>query len=108
MNKEKWDSLSDDVQEIIEEINAEWIIKHGEAWDVLDEAGIASFTDAGNTVIELDAAEDARWKEAVDSVMDIYVEGTAELGLDGASILEYAIERLEDAQKGNFRSKYID
>ena len=39
MNKEKWASLPADVQKIIEEINAEWIIKTGQGWDEIDKEG---------------------------------------------------------------------
>ncbi len=33
MNKKKWESLPKEVQEIIEQVNKEWIEKTGKAWD---------------------------------------------------------------------------
>ncbi|UCF57733.1 MAG: TRAP transporter substrate-binding protein, partial [Deltaproteobacteria bacterium] len=39
MNLDKWNSLPKDVQKIIEEVNKEWILKHGEAWDSSDDEG---------------------------------------------------------------------
>ena len=81
--------------------------KHGVAWDEFDVKGKKAFIDAGNTIIEIDAEEAARWKETVAPVMDTYVKETGEKGLDGDSILKYVKGRLEDAYKGNFTSKYV-
>jgi len=43
MNKDKWNSISAANQKIIEQINKEWIIKHGDAWDASDAEGIVFF-----------------------------------------------------------------
>ncbi len=52
MSKEKWESC--DVQQAIEAINAEWAVKHGEAWDTSDMLGMKYFLSQGNEIIGLD------------------------------------------------------
>ena len=40
MNKGKWNSLTPDVRKIIEQVNEEWIVKTGQAWDEIDKVRI--------------------------------------------------------------------
>ncbi|MDY7001727.1 MAG: TRAP transporter substrate-binding protein, partial [Thermodesulfobacteriota bacterium] len=54
MNKDKWESLPRDVQATIREINAEWVDKHGRAWDESDVVGRKFFLELGNKFIALD------------------------------------------------------
>ena len=107
MNKDKWDKLPDDVKKTIEEINQEWVIKHGEAWDSSDLIGIKFFLDKGNTIIGINPNEAARWKKAVQPVMDQYEKEVKGKGLPGDKVLNYVQKRLKDAEKGKFKSKYI-
>ncbi len=51
MNKDKWNSLNPEQQTIIREINAEFALKHGQAWDESDEEGMAFFLEKGGKVI---------------------------------------------------------
>ena len=53
MNKDKWNSLSQPIQKIIEQINLEWVDKHGEAWDTSDAQGIVFFLNQGGEIIGL-------------------------------------------------------
>ncbi len=43
MNKNKWDSLTQTQQDTIQAINAEFALKHGQAWDKADELGMEFF-----------------------------------------------------------------
>ena len=51
MNKASWAKLSADQQQIIEAVSAEWVDKHGQAWDQADEEGMA-FIHSGNSPAE--------------------------------------------------------
>ncbi|MDZ7665623.1 MAG: hypothetical protein U5K27_09915 [Desulfotignum sp.] len=51
MNKDKWNSLTPEQQKTIREINAEFALKHGQAWDESDEEGTAFFKEKGGEVI---------------------------------------------------------
>jgi TRAP-type C4-dicarboxylate transport system substrate-binding protein len=99
MNKAKWNSLSPDVQKTIREINAEWAVKHGEAWDSSDMEGIVYFLKQGNSIIGLDAKEAARWQKAVQPIIDEYVQEMNEKGFDGRQIVDYTIETLNSLQQ---------
>ena len=81
MNLDKWNSLPKDIQKIIEEVNGEWIAKHGEAWDDSDKAGREFTLSLGNKIIPLSEAENARWAKAAEPVIDAYVKDKAAKGL---------------------------
>ena len=83
MNKDKWNSLPPDIQKIIEEINEEWVVKHGQAWDDSDEEGKQFFLSKGGEFINLDAKEMARWKKAVAPILDAYVANMKKEGING-------------------------
>jgi TRAP-type transport system periplasmic protein len=88
MNKDKWASLPVDVQNTIETLNAEYVVKHGAAWDQADEDGKAFVKELGHETITLDEAEAARWKEAVAPILDEYVATMKEKGLPGEEFLK--------------------
>ncbi|MBU2489080.1 MAG: TRAP transporter substrate-binding protein [Proteobacteria bacterium] len=74
MNKAKWDSLSPEIQKILDEVSAEYVAVHGAAWDEADAEGRAHTLAQGNEIIELSAEENARWKAAVQPVIDDYIK----------------------------------
>ncbi len=87
MNKAKWAALSPEDQKIINDINAEWAVKHGQAWDESDKEGMAFFLENKNSVIEIDDKEIARWKSAVAPIVDDYAAELDKKGLDGKAII---------------------
>jgi len=95
MNKDKWNALPADIKSIIEEINKEWAIKHGEAWDKSDMAGIRFFLNQGNQIIGLNKKEAARWKKAAAPVIQEYVDGMKKKGFNGKEIVDYTVKVLE-------------
>ncbi len=99
MNRDKWNSLPSDIQSIIEEINDEWVIKHGEAWDASDMEGIGYFLSQGGVIIGLNKKEAARWKKAVRPVIDDYIEDMNKKGFDGKEIVDYTMKTLEKYSK---------
>ena len=88
MNKSKWNKISPEDQKVIEEINKEWALKHGEAWDSSDEEGMAFFKEKGGTVITLDDAESGRWVTAVQSVIDDQIKMLDDMNVDGAAVFD--------------------
>jgi TRAP-type transport system periplasmic protein len=88
MNKSKWNSLDAKDQQLIEGINKEWAVKHGEAWDSSDVEGTEFFkSQKGNEIIQLDDAEAARWGAAVAPVIDAYAKKLSEQGVDGKAVI---------------------
>ncbi|MBW1988764.1 MAG: TRAP transporter substrate-binding protein [Deltaproteobacteria bacterium] len=74
MNKDKWNKLPEDVQKVMDEVSAEWVAVHGAAWDEADAAGREHTLAEGNEIITLSDEENARWKEAVQPVIDDYIK----------------------------------
>jgi len=89
MNKKKWNALSPDIQKTIEEINKEWIPKHGAAWDSSDAEGRKYFLKKGGKIITLSKAEQARWKKAAKPVIAKYIAQMKEKGINGKAVVDY-------------------
>ena len=89
MNKDKWNSLPKDVQQIIEEINKEWIIKEGEAWDKSDLEGREYALSKGHKFVKLTEEEKQRWLKTVRPVIDQYIKDAEAKGLPGKEYVEF-------------------
>lgn len=101
MNKAKWDSMPDDLKKIFTEVSEAWVDVHGKTWDRVDTEGREFSIKQGNTVIELSSEENAKWKAAVQPVINEYVKAATEKGLPG----EKAVETLKKLI-GEYSSKY--
>lgn len=107
MNKDEWNALPKDIQKIIEDINAEWMIKHAQA-RVEDEAFGAMYgLRKGNCLIGVNPDATKNWVEAVQPVIDNYIKETKAKGLPGDAVVAYVKKRLEDEEQGRFKSKYL-
>ncbi|MBN1832603.1 MAG: TRAP transporter substrate-binding protein [Deltaproteobacteria bacterium] len=89
INRHKWNSLPQDIKETIEEINQEWRVKTGEAWESSDEEGREYTLAQCNEIIELGKEESDRWAEAVSTVITDYVDNTKEKGLPGQDYVDF-------------------
>jgi TRAP-type C4-dicarboxylate transport system substrate-binding protein len=98
MNKDKWNKISKKDQKIIEQINEEWIVKHGEAWDSSDMEGIKYFLNQGGQIIGLDKKEAEKWKNAVAPVIDDYVKKGKEMGIPAQEVVDFTIKTLNSLQ----------
>lgn len=94
MNKEKWNNISPTLQKVIKEINSEWAVKHGKAWDDSDKAGLEFFLSNGGKVIELSPEESIKWQEAVSPVIDDYINKSKANGIDGKSVVDFIKSKL--------------
>ncbi len=89
MNKGKWNKLSPAAQEHIQAINAEWSVKHGEAWDAADKAGLGFFISKGGQVVSISDAESKKWEAAVVPVIDGYIKKANSKGVDGKAVVDF-------------------
>jgi len=87
MNKAKWNALDPKDQAIISAINAEWAVKHGQAWDESDKEGMAFFLEHKGTVIDITGDEAARWEAAVAPIIDDYAAELDSKDLDGKAVI---------------------
>ena len=94
INKDKWNSLPEDIQNIFTEVSEEWIDKHGKVWTYYDKAGIDYFlTFEGRELIELSPVEMARWVEATQPLIDEYITEKTAMGLSASEYQQYLIDR---------------
>jgi TRAP-type C4-dicarboxylate transport system substrate-binding protein len=89
MNKDRWNSLTPEQQKIIREINAEFALKHGQAWDESDEEGMAFFLEKGGKVIPQSDEQSKLWADTAASVIDDYIKTASEKNIDGQAIVDY-------------------
>jgi len=90
MNQRKWDSLSKDIQKVIEDVNKEFIDISGKAWDTADLEGRKFSTELGNKMISLAPAEAAKWEKALKPLLDDYIKDSTNKGLPGKEALKEA------------------
>jgi len=95
MNLDQWNSLPEADQKIMEATAAEWVGVHGEAWDRADQVGREYTQSLGNELIPLSAEESARWRKAVEPVIDDYIVNTP----NGAQYVEQIRALIAEASK---------
>jgi len=95
MNLDKWNSLPSDIKEVFTEVSEEWAEKHAKLWTYYDKAAADYFmTFSGREIIELSAAEMARWVDAAAVVKDTYMVDKTALGLPVDDYEDYINERV--------------
>ena len=99
MNKDKWNALPPDIQKIIEQVNVEWVEKHGKAWDEIGKAGKDFTIKLGNQIIKVSADENRKWERALKPLYDEYVKSMKDKGLPGDEVLKFYLEQLYKYQK---------
>ncbi|MCD6306959.1 MAG: TRAP transporter substrate-binding protein [Deltaproteobacteria bacterium] len=72
MNLDKWNALPDDVKKVFDETAKEWVNVHGKAWDEADQEGRKFTLSLGNEIITLSDEENAKWRKAVEPIINQY------------------------------------
>ena len=80
------------------DVSAEFVDKHGEAWNQADAEGLEFVQGLNREIIALSADEEARWKAAVEPIVAKYLAQTAEKGLPGADFLKDAQALIAEAR----------
>lgn len=96
MNKDKWEAMPKDIQDIFTEVSAEYAEKYAETWNNIDVAGINySLSIPGNEVYKLTDAEGQRWHDTVQPVIGKYVTNMTASGFEDAqSYVNYIKDRI--------------
>jgi TRAP-type C4-dicarboxylate transport system substrate-binding protein len=97
MNKEKWNSLPKDIQQIIDKLNGEWFEKQAKLWTAVDEEGREFVTKTGHKVTKATAEEETRMRERMKPILDAYVKSMKEKGLPGEEALKWCQDYLKTA-----------
>jgi TRAP-type C4-dicarboxylate transport system substrate-binding protein len=98
MNKEKWNSLPKDIQDIIEKLNKEYAEKQGKLWDIGDAEAIEWLNKSGKHMF-VKAADDEVLKmaERQKPLLDAYVKNVKAKGLPGDEALKWLQDYLKTA-----------
>lgn len=95
MNKDKWDSLPADIQEIFNKnSDEEWLKKVAEVWRASDDKGIQIAVDAGNEHIVLTEEQMAGFNEALAPVVDAWIEEQGD-DFDAQALVDTARKTIE-------------
>jgi TRAP-type C4-dicarboxylate transport system substrate-binding protein len=91
MNRAKYDALPDDLKAILDAESGAKLSSFATQvmWD-MDAPAREIAEKAGNSIIELDASEVARWKAASQPVIDRWIADMNDKGIDGAALIEQA------------------
>lgn len=101
MNKQKWESLDPEVQEVIDGLSREQAIWTGRYMDDhVKEAVRWAKVEEGLEVVSLSDEEKARWKSRLEPVIQNYVETTEKKGLPGKAFLERLYELKAEVEGG--------
>ncbi|MCA0872463.1 TRAP transporter substrate-binding protein [Seohaeicola saemankumensis] len=96
MNKDKYNSMPEDLRAILDEKSGQALSKFAaEVMLEYDAPGRAIAVDKGNTIVQLDAAEVARWKEKAQPVIERWVADMDSKGIDGNALIEQAKELIK-------------
>jgi len=99
MNLDKWNSLPKDIQKVFEKVSKEWIRKHAEGWDKVDQDGRQFTIEQGNQIIPLREDENERWVKAVRPVIDEYAQSLEDKGLPGTKYVEFIQKQISKYSK---------
>ena len=98
MNQKSWDALPADLQQIVADVSAEFVDKHGLAWNQADAEGLEFVKGLNREIIPLSPEEEALWKAQVAPIVEKYLAQSAEKGLPGADFLKDAQAMIAEAR----------
>lgn len=99
MNKEKWNELPPDIQQIMEKISEEYWDKGAKVWDQMTADAVRTLTGVKHTFVSLSAAEEDRWVKEITPLYDTYVKEKSAKGLPAAEAMKFVQDWLKKNQK---------
>ncbi|MFO7636614.1 MAG: TRAP transporter substrate-binding protein [Clostridia bacterium] len=104
VNNQKWDALPEELQKIVLDVTARVYEETAVGlWDVQNADALTWIEETQNMeIIELSAAEQARWKEKVSVMLENYKVEITTKGHDGAQIVQTVLD-LADTYNGIYR-----
>jgi TRAP-type C4-dicarboxylate transport system substrate-binding protein len=99
MNKEKWNALSPDIQQIMEKLNDEYEAKICQVWEKMTLESIRSLAAAKHVTTSLSREEDERWFKAAAPVYDTYIKEKSAKGLPAADAYKFVQDWVNKNQK---------
>jgi TRAP-type C4-dicarboxylate transport system substrate-binding protein len=98
MNKNKWNALPPDIQQTIEKINDEFLVREGKTWDAASDAGREFGLKSGLRIINLSKEETEKAAAALKPLGNDYLQRMKKLGLPGDEAMKFVQDRIRDFQ----------
>ncbi len=99
MNKDKWNSLPKDIQDIFDKLDEEWINRVSKKWADWEMMGRTNLQKMGNKFIVLSKEQNALWAAKVRPILDDYVKAAKAKGLPGDEVLRFCLDFLKTNDK---------
>lgn len=99
MNRDSWNSLPKDVQDVITEVSTEWKRRTSKAWGDSDEEGMKFSLSLGNKIIKLSDREADNWVEAVQPVIEKYISTAENRGFPGREYINFIKDKIKESKK---------
>ena len=100
MNKDKYDSLPDDLKKVIDDNSGlEFSIFAGGTQADADGPARQVAVDAGNNIITVSEEEAAEWEEMSQPVYDAWIADVESQGIDGQALIDEARQLMSEYQK---------
>ncbi len=91
MNKDKYESLPDDLKKVIDDNSGlEFSVFAGGTQEDSDAPARAAAVERGNNIVTLDAEQTAVWKDASQPIYDEWVADMNSKGIDGQALIDEA------------------
>jgi TRAP-type C4-dicarboxylate transport system substrate-binding protein len=96
MNKQKWESIPENLQKIITDVSRDWAEKHGQVWNYYDSVAIDHFLSLGEgrEVIPLSESESNKWVQATQPLLQKAIADRNAKGLPATDIEKYINDRV--------------
>ncbi|MGH6895523.1 MAG: TRAP transporter substrate-binding protein [Geminicoccaceae bacterium] len=102
MNKDTYESLPDDLKQVIDDNSGMTLAKQiGKVWDEAEVPGLEAAEATGAEFYMIEGAELERWKEASQPVIEAWIEQMDANGQDGAALVEEARSLIEQYSASN-------
>lgn len=96
VNKDKFNELPKEVQEIFIEVGREYTVESGVIANEMDEKGLQHMVDNGLTVVEMKPGEKEKYAELIPNMAKSWVEDANKAGYNGTEIMKRYIELLKE------------
>jgi len=97
MNKEKWNALPKDIQQIIDKLNEEWLEKHAKVWSQIDDEAREFSVKKGHKFTKASPEDETKMREQMKPVFDAYVSDMKAKGLPGDEALKFSLDFVKTA-----------
>jgi TRAP-type C4-dicarboxylate transport system substrate-binding protein len=95
INKDKWKSIPPDLQKVIEQVNAEWAVKHADVWYKYETEAKDYSIKKGVQISALPPAENEKWMAKAEPVMTKYLSNAKQKNVPGDEMIKFVREELK-------------